>query len=290
MSEPKFKHLLEPLKIGNYVLKNRMCVSNSLPHFLQGPETYPADTVMAHYENKAKSAAIVTCMGINNFSRDMIVPMEADFTHFPDFDLYNPACQNYLMQMVDAIHYHNSIACMGIFVGPPSGYPLEKEDGSLEMLLRYESPDPTADLTESRTMTLVLENLTADREVLVEGRWEVPISLSSVETQPPLVLENVTVPLTEDGVTRQVTYQKVEVTATGVQLTCAPQAWEDALAFYDVALVLKDGSEVPSQGGNANWEGEADASLYVGSLTWKLPVDLDQAAALRFGQTTVPLT
>ena len=38
MSEPKFKHLLEPLKIGNYVLKNRMCVSNSLPHFLQGPE------------------------------------------------------------------------------------------------------------------------------------------------------------------------------------------------------------------------------------------------------------
>ena len=164
------------------------------------------------------------------------------------------------------------------------------EDGSLEMLLRYESPDPTADLTESRTMTLVLENLTADRGVLVEGRWEVPISLSSVETQPPLVLENVTVPLTEDGVTRQVTYQKVEVTATGVQLTCAPQAWEDALAFYDVALVLKDGSEVASEGGNANWEGEADASLYVGSLTWKLPVDLDQAAALRFGQTTVPLT
>lgn len=163
------------------------------------------------------------------------------------------------------------------------------EDGSLEMLMRYESPDPTADLTESRTMTLVLENLTADREVLVEGRWEVPISLSATETQPPLVLENVTVPLTEDGVTRRVTYQKAEVSATGVQLTCAPQDWKDALAFYDVALVLKDGSEVPSQGGNASWEGEADASFYVGSYTWKLPVDLDQAAALRFGETTVPL-
>lgn len=163
------------------------------------------------------------------------------------------------------------------------------EDGSLEMLMRYESPDPTADLTESRTMTLVLENLTADREVLVEGRWEVPISLSATETQPPLVLENVTVPLTEDGVTRQVAYQKVAVSATGVQLTCAPQDWEDALAFYDVALVLKDGSEVPSQGGNATWEGEADASFYVGSFAWKLPVDLDQAAALRFGETTVPL-
>ena len=73
-------------------------------------------------------------MGINNFSRDMIVPMEADFTHFPDFDLYNPACQNYLMQMADAIHYHGAVACMGFFVGPPSGYPLQKPDGSLEIL------------------------------------------------------------------------------------------------------------------------------------------------------------
>ena len=60
--------------------------------------------------------------------------MEADFTHFPDFDLYNPACQNYLMQMADAIHYHGAVACMGFFVGPPSGYPLQKPDGSLEIL------------------------------------------------------------------------------------------------------------------------------------------------------------
>ena len=96
MSEPKFKHLLEPLKIGNYVLKNRMCVSNSLPHFLQGPETYPADTVMAHYENKAKSAAIVTCMGINNFSHGKQLPMNLDFGHFPDYDLYDTNSQNYL--------------------------------------------------------------------------------------------------------------------------------------------------------------------------------------------------
>ena len=165
-----------------------------------------------------------------------------------------------------------------------------REDGSLELLVRYESPDPTADLTESREMTLVLKDLTADGEVLVKGRWEVPISLSATETQPPVVLENVTVPLTVDGVTRQVTYQKVEVTATGVQLTCAPQDWADALAFHDVALVLTDGSEIASGGGNANWAGEADVSPYVGSCGWKLPVDLDQAAAIRFGETTVPLT
>ena len=94
----KYPHVLSPLVVRGHVLKNRLEVSNSLPHFLQGNEPFPAESVITHYANKAKAgAAIVTCMGINNFSRDMIVPMEADFTPFPDYDLYNPACQNYLM-------------------------------------------------------------------------------------------------------------------------------------------------------------------------------------------------
>ncbi len=123
---PKYKHLLSPLKIRNFVLKNRIAASNSLPHFLQGPEPYPADSVIAHYENKAKSASIVTCMGINNFTRGKQLPMHLDFGHFPDYDLYDTNCQNYLLQLADAIHYYDSIACMGIFVGPPSAYPLMK--------------------------------------------------------------------------------------------------------------------------------------------------------------------
>jgi len=124
--EPKYKHLLSPLKLGNFILKNRMAASSSLPHFLQGPETYPADSVIAHYENKAKGAAIVTCMGINNFTRGKQLPMFVDFGHFPDYDLYDTNSQNYLLQLTDAIHYYDSIACMGLFVGPPSAYPLMK--------------------------------------------------------------------------------------------------------------------------------------------------------------------
>lgn len=122
----KYKNLLSPLKVGNFILKNRMVAANSLPHFLQGPETYPADSVIAHYENKAKGAAITTCMGINNFTAGKQLPMEADFSHFPDYNLYDSNSQNYLMQLADSIHYYDSIACMGIFVGPPSSYPLMK--------------------------------------------------------------------------------------------------------------------------------------------------------------------
>lgn len=131
----KYSHVLSPLVIRGHVLKNRLEVSNSLPHFLQGNEPYPADGVITHYANKAKAgAAIVTCMGINNFSRDMMVPAESAITHMPDYDLYNPACQNYLLQLADAIHYHGSLACMGLFVGPPSGYPYQHEDGTVELL------------------------------------------------------------------------------------------------------------------------------------------------------------
>lgn len=140
----KYKNLLSPLRIGNFVFKNRMTSSNSLPHFLQGPESFPADSVITHLANRAKSgAAVVTAMGMNNGTRGASMkvdfdeefaissdgtgnqlPMDLDFTHFPDFDLYDPASQNYLIQLADSIHFYDSIACMGFFVGPASCFPI----------------------------------------------------------------------------------------------------------------------------------------------------------------------
>ncbi|MDR1765426.1 MAG: FAD-dependent oxidoreductase [Lachnospiraceae bacterium] len=124
MMEHKYKHLLSPLKVGKFILKNRIIAGNSLPHFLQGPEPYPADPVITHYTNKAKGAAVVTCMGISNFTTGKQFPMALDFGHFPDFDLYDCACQNYLLHLSDTIHFYNSLASMSTFVGPPSYYAL----------------------------------------------------------------------------------------------------------------------------------------------------------------------
>jgi len=140
--EPRYKHLLSPLKVGNFVFKNRMVAANSLPHFLQGPESYPADTIIAHYEGKARGAAVTTCMGINNFTNGKQLPMEADFGHFPDFDLYDSTSQNYLLQLADSIHYYDSIACMGMFVGPPSAYPLMKFKDAEPVAVKPGDPSP----------------------------------------------------------------------------------------------------------------------------------------------------
>ena len=119
---PKYPHLFAPLKIRNTVLKNRLTASNSLPHFLQGPETYPADPVIAHYEGKARGASMVSCMGVNNGTRGKQFPMNMDMAHFPDFDLYDATSQNYMLELTDSIHFYQSLAGMSIFIGPPSSY------------------------------------------------------------------------------------------------------------------------------------------------------------------------
>jgi 2,4-dienoyl-CoA reductase-like NADH-dependent reductase (Old Yellow Enzyme family)/thioredoxin reductase len=133
-----YPNLLKPIVIRNKVIKNRMISANSLPHFLQGPETYPAEPIITHYANRAKSgAAIVTCMGINDFNEDKHMPMNTDGPHFPDFHLYDSQSQNYLLQLAEAIHFHGSIACMGFFVAS-NKYPiLVKEHPMDEGHLEY---------------------------------------------------------------------------------------------------------------------------------------------------------
>ncbi|MGL5435923.1 MAG: FAD-dependent oxidoreductase [Lachnospiraceae bacterium] len=125
--KPRYKHLLSPLKIRGHILKNRITAANSLPHFLQGPESYPANGVISHYRNKARGASMVCCMGINNGTTGKQLPMELDFGHMPDYNLYDCTSQNYLLQLTDVIHYYDSLAGMSIFVGPPSNFPLMKK-------------------------------------------------------------------------------------------------------------------------------------------------------------------
>ena len=148
----RYPNLLKPLVVRGFTLKNRMISANSLPHFLQGPEGYPADPIITHYANRAQSgAAIVTTMGINDFNQDKHMPMETDGPHFPDFHLYDAQCQNYLLQLSDAIHFHDSIACMGFFVAS-NKYPILRrngpmDEGTLEFAQLHNPMEPLFDPT-----------------------------------------------------------------------------------------------------------------------------------------------
>ena len=111
-----YPHLLKPIKAGKFVLKNRMQSSNSMPHFSQGPEEYPADATIAHFLGRARTgAAFVTLCGVDDNYGQPQLPDWLDISHFPDFDMFNAKCQNYMVELVEAMHGVGSLVSGSLF-------------------------------------------------------------------------------------------------------------------------------------------------------------------------------
>ncbi len=127
-----YPHLLQPLKIGKFVLKNRMQSSNSLPHFSQGPEQYPADATIAHFLGRARTgAAFVTMAGFEDNFEAPPMPETLDVSHFPNFDLRDPLCQNYMVELVEAMHAVGTLVSGSLFSANKK-YRYEDENGNVE--------------------------------------------------------------------------------------------------------------------------------------------------------------
>lgn len=102
-----YKHILSPVKVGSFVLKNRFVSSNSLPHFLQGSEPFPAEQVINHIVSQAKNgAAIVTFADWTNASQRE--SFNEDGRRFPMYNLNDPSNENYMCQLADQVHFFGS--------------------------------------------------------------------------------------------------------------------------------------------------------------------------------------
>ena len=129
-----YPHLLAPIQVGKFILKNRMQSSNSLPHFSQGPEEYPAEATMAHFIGRARTgAAFITLGGMDDNVDNPPLPDTLDVSHFPDFDIHNPKCQNYLVEMIEAIHYTGSLVSGSLFSANKK-FRYTNEDGVEEII------------------------------------------------------------------------------------------------------------------------------------------------------------
>lgn len=117
----RYPTLLSPIRIGNVVLKNRLHYPNASPHFLQGPETYPADGLRAYYANIAKSGAAIVTLAewINPGVRSM--PQE-DAKRMQSFDLSDPSGDNYFCKLADEIHFYGSKVTVEARIEFPAGY------------------------------------------------------------------------------------------------------------------------------------------------------------------------
>lgn len=109
----KYAHVLSPIRVGNRVLKSRFVSSNALPHFLQGPESYPSEQVIGHMTNVARNgAAIVTFADWTNAKQRS--SFNEDGRRFPMYDLSDPSVENYLSQLADQVHYYGSYISLAI--------------------------------------------------------------------------------------------------------------------------------------------------------------------------------
>lgn len=119
--QTRYRTLLSPIRIGNTVLKNRLISTNASPHFLQGPETFPADPLMTYVRNIAKGGASVIMFAewANPFQRDFGPP---DSRHMQNFDLSDPSVENYLSQLAEDVHFYDSKLIVSLMHSMLEGY------------------------------------------------------------------------------------------------------------------------------------------------------------------------
>jgi 2,4-dienoyl-CoA reductase-like NADH-dependent reductase (Old Yellow Enzyme family)/thioredoxin reductase len=111
----RYPNLLSPIKLRNKVLKNRIFYPVSMPHMLNGPETFPAMVMRRYYANVAKTAGVVTVrFETGNSPRST---RSGDSAHMMIFDLEDYGVQNYICQMIEGIHCMGSLAIGDLDLG-----------------------------------------------------------------------------------------------------------------------------------------------------------------------------
>ncbi len=151
-----YPHLLSPIKVGKFVLKNRMQSSNSLMHFSQGPEEYPADATIGHFLGRARTgAAFVTMAGVEDAPElpgHPPLPDSLDMAHFPEFNMRDGKCQNYMVELVEAMHAVGSIVSGSLFSANKK-FRYEDEQGNVELI----DANPPVDLGVGATSMMLQE-------------------------------------------------------------------------------------------------------------------------------------
>ena len=124
----RYAALLSPVRIGSTVLKNRMVFPNASPHFLQGPEDFPAEGYVSFTGALARNGAAIVTLAEWDHPHPRDNP-KLDMGHMQYFDMNNPAVHNYISQMADEVHFYGSKLILSTDLKFPKGYSLNGGPG-----------------------------------------------------------------------------------------------------------------------------------------------------------------
>ena len=129
------------------------------------------------------------------------------------------------------------------------------------------------------------------RKVLAEGTWEFSFTLERNQMPQEISLPDTEVLVVD--LTEQEQYTEIPVLFTDIQLTntglqFAYDYSDGMLSFSDhVQVILNTGEVIGVSGGTGvPWE---DSGLLFCSYKWMVPVDLDEVAAVKIGETVIYL-
>ena len=109
--------VLQPVRIGNVLLKNRIVSAPTTMHSLSNGELYPTEDAISFFESRARAGVgMVTVAGLK-VGKDV-----ADDGQNTAWDVNQPNHRNKLMELVERVHFYGakiSMELIGIF---PEGY------------------------------------------------------------------------------------------------------------------------------------------------------------------------
>ena len=89
-----------------------------MPHYIQGNERFPADSMIEHVLRRPRAAPASSPSPASTIRTTS--PAE-DIVHFPIINQYDTRCQNYVSQVVEGLHYYGAKASIALMVAQPGG-------------------------------------------------------------------------------------------------------------------------------------------------------------------------
>lgn len=108
----QYTHVMDPIRVGNHLIKNRIIAAPVTLHSTAYGEAYPSDAAMEFFVQRARAGAgTVVCAGVT------LLPMEDDGEHTA-WNLYKHNSKHRLAELAERIHFYGAKASMeliGIF-------------------------------------------------------------------------------------------------------------------------------------------------------------------------------
>ena len=169
----------------------------------------------------------------------------------------------------------------------PEGRPLFLVEQSYQVREGLEA-DPRP-LEVTLTLTNLCRGAGSDQVILAEGAWAFHFTLDRSQILPPISLPDTQAVVTDyfSGERYSGLFSQIQVTNTGIRYN---QSFEtDDFPDFVPLLILNDGTEISGGDGSGTRIGAREDHTFLCARRWSVPVDLSQAAAVRFGDTDIPL-